>query len=60
MNKSKFLKSRERMFHESKACGMRPDPRGHHFPMVPWFGGGVTYNVGRNAAKRAKRDGRIA
>lgn len=32
----KFLQGRERYLHVSARAGMNPDPRGKHFPMIPW------------------------
>lgn len=45
-----------RYFHISCKAGMRPDPRGNAFPAIPWVQKpGITYNVGRNEAKRERR-----
>lgn len=41
---SKFYRSRSSYVHISARCGMRPDPRGPNFPMIPWVQKpGVTY-----------------
>ena len=46
------------LIHMSADSGMIPDPRGKSFPWIPWRtpkGEGVTYNIGRNKAKREHR-----
>lgn len=62
MNKSRwqYLKSLTvgpgRYAHMSAAVRMLPNPAGDHLPLVPWIERpGHTYDVGRNAAKRARR-----
>lgn len=46
-----------RYFHISAHVSMRSDPRGATFPKIPTIAKpGKTYNVGRNAAKRAQRE----
>jgi hypothetical protein len=44
-----------RYLHVSCQARIVNDPDGIHLPRIPWVGPGTTYNVGRNAAKRARR-----
>ncbi len=64
-NRWQYLKdlapSAPRMVHQSAAAGMVPDPRsaitGFALPLIPWVERpGKTYNVGRNRAKRERRE----
>lgn len=44
-----------RMLHVSKYAKMIPNPLGEALPAIPWTSKGITFNEGRNAAKREKR-----
>jgi hypothetical protein len=44
-----------RYTHISCIARMVPDPSGPNLPAIPYIAPGHTYNVGRNAAKRARR-----
>lgn len=45
----------DRYLHESCAATMLPNPKDSLMPPVRYVSPGVTFNVGRNKAKRARR-----
>jgi hypothetical protein len=59
-NRWEYLKALEptasRYLHVSAHARMIADPRGPMFPLIPWIQRpGMTFNAGRNKAKREKR-----
>jgi hypothetical protein len=51
-----FLRTRAVMVHQSAAAQMIQNPLGAHLPLVPYIQRhGITSNVGRNKAKRERR-----
>jgi hypothetical protein len=55
-SRGQFLRNRSRMAHTSAIAHMVNTPLGAHLPLVPYIlRYGVTFNAGRNKAKRECR-----